>query len=117
VPVGVEPVVATVNDCEEPAETVSGEEGFVVAPAGNPKIATDTVPVNPFAGVTDTIAGPLLPPSVAVNDAGATETVKSAAAGDEELVPEPPPHPARTQTETLANHAALCFIVRPRLPR
>jgi hypothetical protein len=113
VPVGVALVVVTVNDCPDPAETVSGDGGFVVAPVGNPNIAIDTVPVNPLAGVTDTVAGPLLLPSVAVKDAGATETVKSAAGGGGE--PEPPPHAARTQAGvTYVQKAITCFRLRSR---
>jgi hypothetical protein len=90
-----------VNDCEDPADTLKGDDGFVVAPIGNPKMTTDTVPANPFDGVTDTDADPLAPPSTAVSDAGATEMLKSAA-GDCDPPP-PPPHAARAQLNAHAH--------------
>jgi hypothetical protein len=70
-------VVTTLNDCGEFADTVSGDDGFVVVPAGNPDIVTATLPVNPLAAVTDTVAEPLAPPSTALRVAGATATAKS----------------------------------------
>lgn len=113
---GVASVVVTVNCCGEPADTVSGDDGFVVAPVGNPDIVTTTVPVNPLAGLTDMVAEPLELPSTALRDVGATATEKSGGGGGGDDPP-PPPHAVRlswiivTQTKS---GGRISDMVRPR---
>jgi hypothetical protein len=53
--------------------------GLAVTPAGNPEIATATVPLKPFAATTRTLTGEPVAPATMVSDAGDTASEKSAA--------------------------------------
>jgi hypothetical protein len=107
-PVGVESTVVIVNDCGALAVTLSGEDGFVVAPAGNPDMATDTLPANPLTGLIDTVAELLVPPAMALSDAGATEIAKSGAGGGGD---DPPPQPSSESTNSVTRPARMCVFI------
>jgi hypothetical protein len=57
--------------------TLNGKAGEVVAPAGNPEIATVTDPENPFLPTAETVTVELELPAAAVTVAGETTTSKS----------------------------------------
>ena len=42
--------------------TLSGDDGLVLVPSGNPEIVTDTSPMNPFAPAMETVTGVLVFP-------------------------------------------------------
>src|SRR5262249_28539784 len=98
-PVGVASVVRTVNERGVAAETRNGAAGSVVAPAGRPSMSTVTLPVNPLPGTIETVAAPLVLPSVAVRFVGVTASAKSGGGVEEPPPPQADRPSATTQTE------------------
>ncbi len=70
----------SVTFCAVPGVNVS-VAGFAVTPAGNPEIATATVPLKPFTAVARTLTGEPVAPAVMVNDADEIVSVKSGGGG------------------------------------
>jgi hypothetical protein len=93
----------TVNCCGEFGLTVSGDAGLVVAPAGNPDIATDTVPEKPLKPLTETVIGELVAPWTTESEVVESERLKSGAGGGFEL-PLPPPQPAINMQKNAAKN-------------
>jgi len=89
-PVGVEADVATVNGCGDPALTLKVPAGLTTAPAGRPVIVTDTLPLNPLVGVTETVTSAVVLPTAVVTDDGDAANEKSGGGGPGE--DDPPPH-------------------------
>jgi hypothetical protein len=86
----------TVNCCGEPALTVSGNAGLVVAPAGSPEMVTETEPVKPFAATTERVIGELVAPWMTLTELDEAERLKSpVGGGGGELEPPPPQPPMR----------------------
>lgn len=69
----------SVTFCAVPGVNVS-VAGFAVTPAGNPEIATATVPLKPFTEVARTLTGEPVAPATMVSDAGDTASEKSGGA-------------------------------------
>jgi len=70
----------SVTFCAVPGVNVS-VAGFAVTPAGNPEIATVTVPLKEFNAVARTLTGELVAPTVMDNDVGETVSEKSGGGG------------------------------------
>jgi hypothetical protein len=98
-PVGVEPDVRTVNDCDDPALTISGPAGLVAALAGRPVIATETLPLKPLEDSTVTVTDPVVAPMLVASDDGDADKEKSGCGGGED---DPPPPQAELSAH---NHA------------
>ena len=52
-----------VTDCGVPGESVKDAPGDEVIPFGNPVTVTVAGPVNPFTGASETVIGPVVPPT------------------------------------------------------
>jgi hypothetical protein len=76
-PIGVLVAAATENCCDELRFMPTGDAGFMLTPTGNPAIATDTVPLNPFVPVTETVSTAVAQPCETLRDDGLTEIEKS----------------------------------------
>ena len=77
----------------------NGEAGETVTPAGRPESVTVAVPVKPFCGASETLAGAEVPGAIEIVE-GLMEIVKEGGAegvDGEEL--DPPPHPAASRDE------------------
>jgi hypothetical protein len=70
---------------------VNGLEGDEVTPAGRPEDDTVIELENPFFAATDTTAGGLVVPQMAVSVDGPTEKLKSGGGGGDVVVPPPQP--------------------------
>ena len=67
----------SITFCAVPGVNVS-VAGLAVTPAGNPVIATATVPLKPFTAVARTLTGEPFAPAIMMSDAGETASEKSA---------------------------------------
>jgi hypothetical protein len=104
VPVGVDVGTVMVNCAVDPAETVNGNEGVVVAPEGSPEMAIDTLPVKPLMALIETVIGMLVPPCTTLT-APLVEIEKSGGCcGEVEVLP-PAPHPPDPKARMIAPNA------------